>query len=34
MAERDEKVSVDEFLDTVKVHTLTAWDYLGGSKSG
>jgi succinyl-diaminopimelate desuccinylase len=33
MAERDEKVSVDEFLDTVKVHTLTAWDYLSGSKS-
>jgi succinyl-diaminopimelate desuccinylase len=33
MAERDEKASVDEFLDTVKVHTLTVWDYLGGSKS-
>lgn len=33
MAERDEKVSIEEFLDTVKVHTLTAWDYLGGSKS-
>ncbi|KAK4500511.1 hypothetical protein PRZ48_008700 [Zasmidium cellare] len=32
MAERDEKVSVDEFLYLVKVHTLAAWDYLGGSK--
>lgn len=33
MAERDEKVSIDEFLDTVKVHTLTAWDYLSGPSS-
>lgn len=32
MAEIDEKVSVDEFLETVKVHTLTAWDYLAGPK--
>jgi succinyl-diaminopimelate desuccinylase len=32
MAERDEKVSVEEFLETVKVHALTAWDYLGGPK--
>ena len=32
MAERDEKVSVDEFLDTIRVHTLTAWDYLGGAQ--
>ncbi|KXT15032.1 hypothetical protein AC579_4887 [Pseudocercospora musae] len=31
MAERDEMVSTEEFLDTVKVHTLTAWDYLGGA---
>lgn len=31
MAERDEKVSVEEFLETVKVHTLTAYDYLHGS---
>lgn len=31
MAERDEKVSVEEFLEVVRVHTLTAWDYLGGS---
>ncbi|KAF7196017.1 Succinyl-diaminopimelate desuccinylase [Pseudocercospora fuligena] len=31
MAERDEKVSIEDFLDTVKVHTLTAWDYLGGA---
>ena len=30
MAERDEKVSIEEFLDTIRVHTLTAWDYLGG----
>lgn len=30
MAEIDEKVSVAEFLDVVKVHTLTAWDYLNG----
>jgi acetylornithine deacetylase/succinyl-diaminopimelate desuccinylase-like protein len=30
MAERDEKVSIDEFLDTIRVHTLTAWDYLSG----
>jgi succinyl-diaminopimelate desuccinylase len=30
MAERDEKVSIEEFLHIVKVHTLTAWDYLGG----
>ena len=29
MAERDEKVSIQEFLDVIKVHTLTAWDYLG-----
>ena len=28
MAERDEKVSIQEFLETVKIHTLTAWDYL------
>ncbi|KAK3047670.1 hypothetical protein LTR09_010928 [Extremus antarcticus] len=28
MAEKDEKVGVQGFLDTVKVHTLTAWDYL------
>lgn len=33
MAERDEKVSVEDFLDTVKVHSLTAWDYLSGSTS-
>jgi len=33
MAERDEKVSIQEFLDIVKVHTLTAWDYLSGSVS-
>lgn len=33
MAERDEKVGIEEFLDTIKVHTLTAWDYLSGSKS-
>ena len=33
MAERDEKVSIEDFLDTVKVHSLTAWDYLGGSMS-
>ncbi|GAB7329648.1 hypothetical protein MBLNU13_g01389t1 [Cladosporium sp. NU13] len=30
MAERDEKVSIEEFLHIIKVHTLTAWDYLGG----
>ena len=30
MAERDEKVSIEEFMDIIKVHTLTAWDYLGG----
>ncbi|KAK5114058.1 hypothetical protein LTR85_010364 [Meristemomyces frigidus] len=30
MAQKDEKVLVQEFLDTVKVHTLTAWAYLGG----
>ncbi|TKA65149.1 hypothetical protein B0A55_09878 [Friedmanniomyces simplex] len=30
MAERDERASVREFLQTVKVHTLAAWDYLGG----
>jgi acetylornithine deacetylase/succinyl-diaminopimelate desuccinylase-like protein len=30
MAERDEKVSIEEFLDTIRVHTLAAWDYLGG----
>jgi hypothetical protein len=30
MAERDEKVSIEEFLDTIKVHTLAAWDYLDG----
>jgi len=29
-AERDERVSVQDFLDTVKVHTLVAWDYLAG----
>ncbi|EMC91087.1 hypothetical protein BAUCODRAFT_314238 [Baudoinia panamericana UAMH 10762] len=28
MAEKDEKVLVEEFLQTVKVHTLTAWEYL------
>lgn len=28
MADRDEKVSVEEFLQTFKMHTLTAWDYL------
>lgn len=33
MAERDEKVSIEDFLDTVKVHSLTAWDYLSGSMS-
>lgn len=32
MAERDEKVSVEEFLDTIRVHILTAWDYLGGAQ--
>lgn len=32
MAERDEKVSIEEFLDTVKIHTLTAWDYLSGKQ--
>ncbi|KAK5129220.1 hypothetical protein LTR08_003744 [Meristemomyces frigidus] len=31
MGERDEKVGVQEYLHTVKVHTLVAWDYLGGS---
>ncbi|KAK3643054.1 hypothetical protein LTR56_010428 [Elasticomyces elasticus] len=30
-AARDEKVSVEDFLQTIKVHTLTAWDYLGGA---
>lgn len=30
MAEKDERVSVEEFLDCVKVHTLTAWNMLGG----
>ena len=30
MAERDEKVSIEEFLHIIRVHTLTAWDYLGG----
>ncbi|KAK0258533.1 hypothetical protein B0A54_06086 [Friedmanniomyces endolithicus] len=30
MAERDERVSVREFLQTVRVHTLAAWEYLGG----
>jgi acetylornithine deacetylase/succinyl-diaminopimelate desuccinylase-like protein len=33
MAERDEKVSVQDFLETVKMHSLTAWDYLSGSTS-
>lgn len=32
MAKRDEKVSIEEFLDTVKIHTLTAWDYLSGKQ--
>ena len=31
MAEVDERVSVEEFLAVVKVHTLIAWDYLGGA---
>lgn len=31
MAEKDEKVSVEEFIETIKVHTLAAWDYLGGA---
>ncbi|KAK5715597.1 hypothetical protein LTR15_010242 [Elasticomyces elasticus] len=30
-AGRDEKVSVEDFLQTIKMHTLTAWDYLGGA---
>ncbi|KAK0262843.1 hypothetical protein LTS09_002818 [Friedmanniomyces endolithicus] len=30
MAERDERVSVREFLQTIRVHTLAAWEYLGG----
>jgi acetylornithine deacetylase/succinyl-diaminopimelate desuccinylase-like protein len=30
MAERDARVSIDEFLDTIRVHALTAWDYIGG----
>jgi len=30
MAERDERVSIEEFLHIIRVHTLTAWDYLGG----
>ncbi|KAI5369383.1 putative peptidase M20, bacterial exopeptidase dimerization domain-containing protein [Septoria linicola] len=30
MAEVDEKVSAEEFLETGKVHVLTGWDYLGG----
>ncbi|KAK5681407.1 hypothetical protein LTS10_005937 [Elasticomyces elasticus] len=30
-AGRDEKVSVEDFLQTIKVHTMTAWDYLGGA---
>lgn len=33
MAEKDEKVSAEEFLDTVKIHTLTAWNYLSESPS-
>lgn len=33
MAEKNERVSVRDFLDTVKVHTLTAWDYLVDSKT-
>jgi succinyl-diaminopimelate desuccinylase len=32
MAERDEKVSIEEFLHIIRVHTLTAWDYLGGAQ--
>jgi acetylornithine deacetylase/succinyl-diaminopimelate desuccinylase-like protein len=28
MAGKDERVSVQEFLDVVKLHTVTAWDYL------
>lgn len=32
MAERDEKIRVEEFLYLVKVHTLAAWDYLGGTR--
>ncbi|KAK5747526.1 hypothetical protein LTR17_000168 [Elasticomyces elasticus] len=30
-AGRDERVGVEDFLQTIKVHTLTAWDYLGGA---
>lgn len=30
MAQVDERVSVLEFLELVKLHTLTAWDYLDG----
>ncbi|KAK4541544.1 hypothetical protein LTR36_007841 [Oleoguttula mirabilis] len=30
MAQKNERVSVQDFLDTVKVHTLVAWDYLSG----
>ena len=30
MAEKNERISVDEFLDVLRVHLLTAWDYLGG----
>jgi len=30
MAEKDERVQVQDFLNTVKVHTLAAWDYLKG----
>lgn len=32
MAEIDEKVSIEEFLYLVKVHTLAAWDYLAGAQ--
>jgi acetylornithine deacetylase/succinyl-diaminopimelate desuccinylase-like protein len=34
MAEKDERVSVEEFLHIVKVHTLVALDYVGALDSG
>lgn len=33
MAEKNERVSVAEFLETVRVHTLVGWEYLHGRES-
>ncbi len=30
MAVADESVSIDEFIDVIKTHALSAWEYLGG----